>query len=123
MNAANQGPLAEPRYYGRQERSGANKGAMPPLADQGQGSFRDPCGGANWLRQFLQDTKNVLTDIRNDAAKQWVAAGAAAAFLTITAPPLAAALYAYQGILQRVMLFCQAWIFYFSAIQESCRRR
>jgi len=118
LNAANHGSLAEPRYYGREERSGANKGAMPPLAEQGQGSFRNPCGGANWLRQFLQDTKNILTDIRNDAAKQWLAAGAAAAFLTITAPPLAAALYAYQGVLQRVMLFCQAWIFYFSAIQE-----
>jgi hypothetical protein len=118
LDAANRGTLAEPRYYGREERAGANKGMMPPLADPGDGTFRNPCGGANWLRQFLQDTKNVLIDIRNDAAKQWLAAGAAAAILTITAPPLAAALYAYQGILQRVMLFCQAWILYFTAVQE-----
>jgi hypothetical protein len=120
LDKANIGTPGNPTYSGREERGGANTaGKMPQFkADPDQGTFRNPCDSANWLRQFLQDVRNELEDIRDDAAKQWLIAGGAAAFLTITAPPLAAALVAYQGVCMRVALFCHAWIFNFTAISE-----
>ena len=118
LEAAKTGTSAPPVYRGRAERGGANMGAMPAFGSQDQGGFRDPCGSANWLRQFLQDINNELESIRNDAAKQWLVAGATIAATAITAPPVAAAALAYQGVLVGVMLFCQVWILYFTAIQE-----
>src|SRR5437762_13850292 len=70
LQDANTGTLAAPHYYGREERGGPNKGAMPAIESQEQGHFRDPCGSSNWLHQFLQDLKNNLTGIRDDAAAQ-----------------------------------------------------
>src|SRR4029078_2156203 len=62
-------PTAQPEYFGRAERAGSNQGATAELEGQQDppGHFRDPCSSANWLRQFLQDTKNMLSGIRNDA--------------------------------------------------------
>lgn len=119
LDAANTGTITTPLYRGREERSGANMGAMPAIESQEQGSFRDPCGSSNWLRQFLQDLKNKLKDIRNDAAAQWLVAGGIIAATTITAPMIAKAARGYQSFLERVMLFCQAWILYFTAIQAA----
>jgi hypothetical protein len=120
LDAANTGNAANPIYRGRAERAGANKGAMPALASQGDaGGFRDPCGSANWVRQLLQDINNQLESIRNDAAAQWLIAGGVIAASAIIAPALAAAARTYQGVLERVMLFCQVWILYLSVIQEA----
>lgn len=117
LQAANIGTLTTPRYYGRDERGASNAGGMPAIENQGQGAFRDPCGSANWLRQFLQDLVTKLEDIRNDAAAQWLVAEGVIAATTFTAPLVAKAARAYQGVLENVMLFCQVWIHFFSAIQ------
>ena len=120
LQDANTASPTAPVYRGRAERGGANAGAMPPLdkATTDEGNFRDPCGSANWLRQFLQDMNNQLESIRDDAAKQWLIAGGLIISTTITAPLIAQAAKEYQDVLVRVMLFCQAWIGIFTAIQD-----
>lgn len=120
LQAANKGSLAAPRYHGRQERSGPNKGATQTLEKwDEEGGLRDPCGAANWLKQFLEDVSNELEGIRNDALLQWVVAGGVIAATAITFPAAAQAARAYQQVLERVMLFCQVWILVFAGIRAA----
>ncbi len=109
-----------PEYYGRKERAGANQGAMAELENQDDpdGNFRDPCSASNWLHQFLQDMKNELADIRNDALITYGAlelAIDAAMFLGNEA--LALFLKSQQAVAGRIVMFAQAWIEYFTALQ------
>ena len=115
-------PTAQPEYFGRAERAGSNQGATAELEGQQDppGHFRDPCSSANWLRQFLQDTKNILSGIRNDALIAYgllEVAADAAAFLGNE--PLALFLRSQQAVSGRVALFAEAWIVAFSAIQDA----
>ena len=122
MQASNRGTVAAPEYFGRNERAGANQGATAEIENQQDppGNFRDPCSSANWLRQFLQDTNNLLEDIRNDAL---IAAGVlelaadSAAFTGNLV--LASSLRDKEAIALRTAFFAQVWILTFSAIQKA----
>lgn len=116
------GSATPPVYFGRSERAGANMGATAELESQQDppGNFRDPCSSANWLRQFLQDTNNLLEGIRNDALIAYGSlevAADAAAFLGNVA--LAAFLRAQQSVAAGAALFAEAWILELSAIQQA----
>ena len=122
LDKSNLGTVTAPEYFGRKERAGGNQGAAAELENQQDppGNFRDPCSSANWLRQFLQDTNNLLEDIRNDAliaaGLLEIAADAAAFFGNVA---LAAFLRNKQSIALATAFFAEVWILTFSAIVET----
>jgi len=105
--------------YGRAERGGSAAGNNPDLKapDPGldllKGCFSNPCGSANWIRQFLTDSIGDLSSIRDDAIKGWLAAGAAMAVF----PPNAVWAEPLQAFLTRVIVFTEYWIIVFSEIR------
>jgi hypothetical protein len=100
--------------YGRAERGGDMAGQGTTLeVDDDKGSFTNPCGSANFIRQFLTDMIGKLSDIRDDALKDWLKAGAAMALF----PPNAVWAVPLQGVLLRVILFTEYWIVAFSEIR------
>jgi hypothetical protein len=122
LQAADLVPGGAPEYFGRKERAGINQGATAELESQQDppGNFRDPCSSAKWLRQFLEDTKGILEDIRNDALIAFglleAAADAAALIGNI---PLATMLRSQQAVAGRTALFAESWILYFTVIEET----
>jgi hypothetical protein len=105
--------------YGRAERGGSAAGNNPdlkapdPSPSPLKGCFSDPCGSANWVRQFLTDSIGDLSDVRDDAIKGWLAAGAAMALF----PPNAVWAEPLQAFLTRVIVFTEYWIIVFSEIR------
>jgi len=105
--------------YGRAERGGSAAGNNPDLKapDPGldllKGCFSNPCGSANWVRQFLTDSIGDLSSIRDDAIKGWLATGAAMAVF----PPNAVWAEPLQAFLTRVIVFTEYWIIVFSEIR------
>jgi hypothetical protein len=99
--------------YGRLERGGDMAGKGPMLkADSSKGCFSDPCGSSNFIRQFLTESIGHLSDIRDDAIKTWLAAGAAMLF-----PPNAVWAVPLQAVCTRVIVFTEYWIIVFSEIR------
>lgn len=122
LQASNLGSVAKPEYFGRKERAGAKQGATAELESQQdpQGNFRDPCSSANWLRQFLQDTKGLLEDIRNDALITAGALEVAADAAAVTGnEALAAFLHGKEATALGAAFFAEVWIVMFTAIQDS----
>ena len=102
------------QYYGRPERSGVNAGQNIPMeVDPDKGCFTAPCRSANFIRQFLTDTIGHLSDIRDDAAEAWLAAGAA----MLAFPPNAVWALPAQAIATGVIAFTEYWIIIFSGIR------
>jgi hypothetical protein len=102
QEAVRQDENGQDYVHGRKQRGGdmAGEGRMLDVEDD-NGAFSDPCGSANFIRQFLTDPIGVLSGIRDEAIVEWLAAGAVA----IVLPPVAL----YQRWLERVIFFAQYW--------------
>jgi hypothetical protein len=115
-DAIRTGPDGQDYFFGRKERGGDNAGKSSMLEEDADdaGSFTNPCDSEQFLRQLFTDLIGELSSVRNTAMLAWAAAGTAMALF----PPNAVWARPAQALAERVILFCQSWIFMFSGLRE-----